>query len=269
MPGTKTNERDGTRAMVRNTRVSAYKAREVLDLIRGHDVARAGDILRFCERDVAIVVGKLLGSAIANAANNDDLANSEELFVSACFADEGTTIKRWRPRARGRATRIRKRTCHITLIVSRMPEDRIRRLAAKSSGPASAQRARRVAAGRRAAPRPGDSAEPRAAEEAATTAVVGDAFAEPTTPGQVPDALVTDAEEAAVVDDAFAETAAPETAAPETAAPETAAPETAAPETAAPEKSEVSDEASSPEAVPEAPADDSDPGDPSTQGKDK
>lgn len=178
MTGTKTNERHGTRATVRNTRVSAYKAREVLDLIRGQDVTRASDILRFCERDVAIVVGKLLASAVANAANNDQLLNSEELFVSACYADEGTTIKRWRPRARGRATRIRKRTCHVTLIISPMPEDRIRRLAAKGSGPASAQRARRVAGGRRAASRPSDPVQALAAEEQATTAVVDEAFAE-------------------------------------------------------------------------------------------
>ncbi|MGH9300860.1 MAG: 50S ribosomal protein L22 [Acidimicrobiales bacterium] len=185
MPGIKTNERDGTRAVLRNTRVSAYKAREVLDLIRGQDVARAADTLRFCERDVALPVAKLLASAVANAANNDDLSNAEELFVSACFADEGTTIKRWRPRARGRATRIRKRTCHITVIVSRMPEDRIRRVAAKSSGPPSAQRARRVAAGRRAAARANQSTpaelspeELTGAEVEVSEAVVQDTFAE-------------------------------------------------------------------------------------------
>ena len=117
--GAKTNERPGTRAQVKYTRVSAYKAREVLDLIRDEPVARALEILEFAERDVARVILKCLESAIANAEHNDQIP-ADELYVSACFADEGPTLKRWRPRARGRATRIRKRTCHITIIVSRI-----------------------------------------------------------------------------------------------------------------------------------------------------
>ncbi|MFP5375450.1 MAG: 50S ribosomal protein L22, partial [Acidimicrobiia bacterium] len=104
MPGQKTNERPGTRAVLRNERVSAYKVRPVLDLIRGLEVDRARDTLQLCERDAAVIVGKLLASAVANAENNDGL-DPEELYVAACFADEGTTMKRWRPRARGRATR--------------------------------------------------------------------------------------------------------------------------------------------------------------------
>ena len=146
MPGPKTNERPGTRAVLRNERVSAYKVRPVLDLIRGLEVDRARDTLQLCERDAAVLVGKLLASAIANAENNDGL-DPEELFVSACFADEGTTMKRWRPRARGRATRIRKRGCHITVIVSRLPEDRLNRLRARQAAEAGGRR-RRVAAGR-------------------------------------------------------------------------------------------------------------------------
>jgi large subunit ribosomal protein L22 len=115
-------ETPGVRAQVRYIRTSAYKAREVLDLIRGERVARALEILEFSERDVARVILKCLESAIANAENNNSLP-AEELFVSACYADEGPTLKRWRPRARGRATRIRKRTCHITVLVSRLPEE--------------------------------------------------------------------------------------------------------------------------------------------------
>ncbi len=130
MAGLKTNEREGTRAVLRHARVSPYKVREVLDLVRGRPVHEAEDILRFSERDAAFTVGKVLHSAVANAENNDEL-DPEELYVSACFADEGTTIKRWRPRARGRATRIRKRTSHITVIVSRMP----RGGAAAAAGP--------------------------------------------------------------------------------------------------------------------------------------
>jgi large subunit ribosomal protein L22 len=148
MPGLKTNEREGTRAVLRHARVSPYKVREVLDLVRGRPVHEAEDILRFSERDAASVVGKVLHSAVANAENNDEL-EPEELFVSACFADEGTTIKRWRPRARGRATRIRKRTCHITVIVSRMPDEQLQRLQARRRAEQLAQRARRVAGARR------------------------------------------------------------------------------------------------------------------------
>ena len=122
--GTKTNERPGTRAQVKYTRVSAYKAREVLDLIRDEPVARALEILEFAERDVARVILKCLESAIANAEHNDQIP-ADELYVSACYADEGPTLKRWRPRARGRATRIRKRTCHITIIVSRIAPEKL------------------------------------------------------------------------------------------------------------------------------------------------
>jgi large subunit ribosomal protein L22 len=147
MPGPKTNEREGTRAVLRHSRQSAYKVREVLDLVRGKDIATAREVLLFCERDAAITVGKLLNSAVANAENNDGL-DPEELFVSACYADEGTTIKRWRPRARGRATRIRKRTCHITVIVSRLPDEKLARLRAKKDAELGNRRARRVAGGR-------------------------------------------------------------------------------------------------------------------------
>jgi large subunit ribosomal protein L22 len=121
----KTNERPGTRAQVRYVRVSAYKAREVLDLIRGKHVAEADEILQFVERDIAIIIRKALASAVANATNNDG-QDPEALYVSACYADEGPTLKRWRPRARGRATRIRKRTCHITIIVSRGTAEQLR-----------------------------------------------------------------------------------------------------------------------------------------------
>jgi large subunit ribosomal protein L22 len=128
----KTNERPGTRAMVRHVRMSATKARVVLDLIRDKDVQTADEILRFSERDAAIVIRKLLRSAVANAEHNDEQI-ADDLYVSACFADEGKTLRRFRPRARGRATRIRKRTCHITIIVSRLPEDKLARKRAKEA----------------------------------------------------------------------------------------------------------------------------------------
>ena len=117
MTGTKTNERPGTRAKASYVRSSAYKAREVLDLIRGKSYAEAAEILDFSERGIAREIKKVLDSAVANAEHNDEQL-AEELYVSACYADEGPTLKRWRPRARGRATRIRKRTSHITIVVA-------------------------------------------------------------------------------------------------------------------------------------------------------
>lgn len=172
MTATKTNERPGTRAVHRYCGMSASKARQVLDLIRGEDVQRAAEILTGVEREAAEVIGKVLNSAVANAAHNDQ-QNPEELYVSACYADEGATMKRWRPRARGRATRIRKRTCHITIIVSRLPADQLE-LRRRRMEAVSANRSRRVDASRRRADLSGRlsrrraaAAEKAAAEEAA------------------------------------------------------------------------------------------------------
>ncbi len=172
MTATKTNERPGTRAVHRYCGMSASKARQVLDLIRGVDVQRAAEILAGVEREAAETIGKVLTSAVANAAHNDQ-QNPEELYVSACYADEGATLKRWRPRARGRATRIRKRTCHITIIVSRLPADQLE-LRRRRMEAVSANRSRRVDASRRRADLSGRlsrrrtaAAEKAAAEEAA------------------------------------------------------------------------------------------------------
>ena len=123
MSAVKTNERPGTRAQVKHVRSSASKAREVLNLIRNKSFQEASDLLMFSERRISDTVQKCLNSAAANAENNDGIS-SEELYVTACYADEGPTMKRWRPRARGRATRILKRTCHITIILARYtPEE--------------------------------------------------------------------------------------------------------------------------------------------------
>lgn len=133
MTGAKTNERPGTRAQVRYLRMSASKARVVLDLIRGKSVTDANQILHFSERGAAKEIQKVLRSAVANAQHNDEQV-TDELYVSACFADEGPTLKRFRPRARGRAGRIHKQTCHVTLIVSRMEEDVLDRMRDKAAG---------------------------------------------------------------------------------------------------------------------------------------
>ena len=166
MVGVKTNERPGTRARASYVRSSAYKAREVLDLIRGRSCADARDILAFSERDVARPIGKVLDSAVANAEHNDGL-DADELYVSACYADEGPTLKRWRPRARGRATRIRKRTCHITVIVSRYDPETLEKVRAKQSqrGVAAAEARRRRVARSRAAAQTEEAAPDEQAEE--------------------------------------------------------------------------------------------------------
>src|SRR5690348_1618430 len=113
-----------TTARLRHVQTSPTKVRPVLRLISGQDVASARDTLRLCERGVARDVGKLLDSAIANAEHNDHLPE-DELFVSRAFADEGPTLKRWRPRARGRGVRIRKRTSHITIVVARFEDQEL------------------------------------------------------------------------------------------------------------------------------------------------
>jgi len=144
MTGAKTNERPGTKAQVRYLRMSASKVRVVLDLIRGKSVTDANQILHFSERGAAKEIQKVLRSAVANAQHNDEQA-ADELFVSACFADEGPTLKRFRPRARGRAGRIHKQTCHVTLIVSRMEEDVLDRMRDKAAGRSSAGTSNRSA----------------------------------------------------------------------------------------------------------------------------
>ncbi|MCK4696208.1 MAG: 50S ribosomal protein L22, partial [Candidatus Cloacimonetes bacterium] len=102
-------------ARVRNLRGSARKARLILDLIRGKSVPEAQEILIFSKKRVATYVVKLLNSAIANATVKEGKADIDNMFVSKVYADDGPIMKRHRPRAHGRATIIRRRTCHITL----------------------------------------------------------------------------------------------------------------------------------------------------------
>jgi large subunit ribosomal protein L22 len=150
MTGPKTNERPGTRATLRGYHMSASKARVVLNLIRNEDVTTAREILADTSREAADVIGKVLASAVANAVTNDG-QNAEELYVSAAFADEGVTMKRFTPRARGRAGKILKRSCHITVIVSRLDEDRLELLRSARNAQAAVSRTRRVASSRRRA----------------------------------------------------------------------------------------------------------------------
>ena len=105
------------RAQARYVRVSPRKARIVVDLVRGKSVAQAQEILRFTNRGIAETVEKVLNSAVANAEYQHHV-RPETLVVKTAFVDEGPTLKRIRPRAKGSASRIRKRTCHITIIVA-------------------------------------------------------------------------------------------------------------------------------------------------------
>ena len=206
-------ERSGTKAVAKHVRSSAYKARVVLDLIRGLDVRRADEVLALTQRDIARDIRKVLRSAVANAVNNEG-QDAEELFVVACFADEGTTLKRFRPRARGRATRIRKRTCHITVIVARMSDDRLEILRAKAEGAsasAAAARRARVDASRRRA---------EAAQESSD--LVEDDVVEVDSIEDVSDETVTEADAVEVADDT-AEDAADDAAASDDESAEDAA----------------------------------------------
>jgi large subunit ribosomal protein L22 len=105
------------RAKARYVRVAPRKVRLVADQIRGMSVPDARTLLQFSTRTAAGDIAKLLDSAAANAENNHDLV-AEDLEISAITVDQGPTLKRWRPRARGRATRIDKKTCHISVALT-------------------------------------------------------------------------------------------------------------------------------------------------------
>ena len=104
-------------ARLKGARISAQKARLVADQVRGKPVEDALDLLTFSNKKAAQIIKKVLDSAIANAENNEG-ADVDELKVSTIFVDEGMTMKRLRPRAKGRADRICKRSCHITVKVA-------------------------------------------------------------------------------------------------------------------------------------------------------
>jgi large subunit ribosomal protein L22 len=109
------------RATYRFMRLSPHKVRQVLDMIRGRHVDTALAILQFTPRAAARELSRLLKSAVANAENNYMLSR-EDLYVAAVTADGGPTLKRWQPRARGRADVIRKRTCHVTVVLDEYEE---------------------------------------------------------------------------------------------------------------------------------------------------
>jgi large subunit ribosomal protein L22 len=208
----RSGERHGTKATAKYVRSSAYKARVVLDLIRGLDVRRADEVLQFTERAIAKDIRKVLASAVANASTPDNegsyIADADELFVLACFADEGPTLRRFRPRARGRATRIRKRTCHITIVVARMSDERLAIVQARAEGAsasAAASRRARVERSRRRT----QAAAGTTTEDTATTDEVDDTVSDDTVSDELQAEETTDvtdeADETADVTDEVAD----------------------------------------------------------------
>ena len=115
MAATETSQPE-VRALAKWVRISPRKARLVTEHIRGRTVPEARTILAFTPRAAAREIDKVLRSAVANAEANHGLIG-DDLVVSTAFVDEGVTLKRWRPQSRGRAHRIRKRTCHITILL--------------------------------------------------------------------------------------------------------------------------------------------------------
>ena len=133
-----TTEYPSASAVARFVRVSPTKARRVIDLVRGKSVSEALDILRWAPQSASEPVAKVIASAAANAQNNNGL-DPATLVVATVYADEGPTAKRIRPRAQGRAYRIRKRTSHITVIVESRPSRSDKGAATQSSRARRAQ----------------------------------------------------------------------------------------------------------------------------------
>jgi large subunit ribosomal protein L22 len=127
----------GARAIARHVHVSPMKARRVVNLVRGLPAKEALTVLRFAPQAASEPVYKVLASAIANAENNERL-DPDSLLVAEAFVDEGPTLKRFRPRAQGRAYRIRKRTCHITIVVESIVVAPVRPARAAKAAPATA-----------------------------------------------------------------------------------------------------------------------------------
>ena len=134
------------RASASFVRISPTKARLVVNLIRGRHVDDARRVLKFTQRAAAAPITKVLESAIANAEHNRGLPG-DELVVARAWVDEGPTLKRFRPRALGRATRIRKRTCHISIVVGRS-EEALAELPERPAAKQTARRARKDTAGK-------------------------------------------------------------------------------------------------------------------------
>jgi large subunit ribosomal protein L22 len=156
------------RAEAKWVRLSARKARIVLEHIRGRSVPEARTILAFTQRAAAHEIEKVLRSAVANAETNPLLHwNGDDLVIKAAYADEGPTLKRWRARARGRVNRIRKRTCHITIELVQNPKAEQLR-APRAAAPATTEAPAQTASSpTETAEKPKRAAKPRAKKKEA------------------------------------------------------------------------------------------------------
>jgi len=161
--------RGGVKAQLRWVRMSASKFRPVLDQMRGLDVTSARELLSLHEVGAAAIIQKLLKSAVSNAVANNEM-DEEKLYVKACFADESPTIKRFRPRARGRANTRLRRGAHVTIVVDEMDENTLKTLAAQGGTEKSDRRKRVAASQARAA-----AAAATDAKSEATSAEAGEA----------------------------------------------------------------------------------------------
>jgi large subunit ribosomal protein L22 len=157
----------GARAVARYVRISPTKARRVVNLVRGLPAQEALTVLQFAPQSASEQVYKVLASAIANAENNERL-DPDALLVSEAYVDEGPTLKRFRPRAQGRAYRINKRTCHITVAVEAVQVSPQARQAVRTAAAKKAAPAKKTAPARKAAT--AAATEPAEAEAAAVAA---------------------------------------------------------------------------------------------------
>jgi len=144
VPDVVNEERPTATARVRYLRVSPTKARRIVDLVRGMPAQEALDTLRFSPQEVSADIYKVVASAVANAEHNARL-DADTLVIRDAYVDEGPTFKRFRPRAQGRAYRIRKRTSHITVVVEARPET-----PEPPAAPAAKKTAKKTASRRRA-----------------------------------------------------------------------------------------------------------------------
>jgi large subunit ribosomal protein L22 len=166
----------GARAIARHVRISPMKARRVVNLVRGLPATEALTVLKFAPQAASEPVYKVLASAVANAENNERL-DPDSLLVAEAYVDEGPTLKRFRPRAQGRAYRIRKRTCHITIVlesvVAAAPGRAAKAVPAKAApakaAPAKATPAKATAAAADTDTETAEAAPPKASKATKTT----------------------------------------------------------------------------------------------------
>ncbi|WP_420109379.1 50S ribosomal protein L22 [Mycolicibacter arupensis] len=163
-----TTEYPSAVAKARHLGISASKARRVINLVRGKSVAEALDILRWAPQQASLPLAKVIASAAANAENNEGLDPST-LVVATVYADEGPTAKRIKPRAQGRAYRIRRRTSHITVVVESRPSS-----GGGSAQSAGAARARRAQASKAATEAGAKAPAKKAAAKKASTAAAAE-----------------------------------------------------------------------------------------------